>query len=81
MSATHERFLLRTMGGPLDQETRIANTEADPVKWTWPLPGILKYDATGYYEKISESQLPPQERDDSRILRGALYEWRSSGQG
>ena len=70
-----ERFLIRTEGGPCDGETRIADSDG-LGGWTWPLPDVLKYDASGQYVKVGESDLPPQP-EDSRVLRGAQYEWRA----
>jgi hypothetical protein len=69
----NERFLIRTEGGPCDGETRIADSQGIGG-WGWPLPDVLKYDATGSYIKAAESSLPPQERG-SRVLRGATYRW------
>ena len=68
-----ERFLIRTEGGPCDGETRIANTDG-LGGWTWPLPDVLKYDASGRYVKHAESVLPPQEKG-SQVVRGATYRW------
>lgn len=68
-----ERFLLRTNGGPCDGETRVANHQGRH-EMDWPLPEVLKYDKTGYYAKVAESDIPPQPWD-SPMLRGATYEW------
>lgn len=74
-----ERFLIRTEGGPVGGEVRVAN--ADPEEqWTWPLPDVLGWDDTGRYLKVRESQLPPQD-DRSNLARGATYEWRPVGSG
>ena len=68
-----ERFLIRTEGGPCDDETRVAN--ADGLGgWAWPLPDALKYDASGRYVKVAESDLPPM-GEGSNVLRGATYRW------
>jgi hypothetical protein len=71
-----ERFLVRTVGGPCDGETRVADS-AGLGGWEWPLPDALAYDASGQYVKTAESSLPPMDRDSS-VLRGATYEWRAS---
>lgn len=69
-----ETFLIRTKGGPHPGDRYCK--EGD--EWgfgvvAWPLPEKLP-DHTGYYRKVSESQLPPQ-APDSRVKRGAQYEW------
>lgn len=65
-----ETFLLRTEGGPCDGETRVATSDVMP----WPLPDVLKYDASGRYVKAAESVLPPQ-LPGSGTARGATYRW------
>jgi len=70
-----EQFLIKTVGGP-QEGVRVADTEDTRFDWSWPLPDVLMYDETGHYVKVSESDLPPQERK-SVIMRGAEYEWRS----
>jgi hypothetical protein len=80
MSETLERFLVRTEGGPLDGEVRVANGDGDPAGWSWPLPDRLPYGSLGAYVKDRESGLPPQPRD-SGVLRGATYRWEPGGEG
>jgi hypothetical protein len=65
-----EEFLIRTNGGP-KPGTRVVPEDVYP----WPLPEVLAIPGEpGYYKKKSESQLPPMPAD-SRVLRGAEYEW------
>lgn len=73
-----EKFLIRTQGGPLDGETRVANAQMDGVQigqWDWPLPSTLPFDRTGEYVKVTESSLPPMS-EDGNVMRGATYMWR-----
>jgi len=74
-----ERFLVRTEGGPLDGETRVASSVGlgGLGGWEWPLPDVLRYDGSGQYVKAAESGLPPQD-EDSHVLRGATYRWEPS---
>jgi hypothetical protein len=51
-----ERFLIRTEGGPVDGETRVANSLGDDG-WRWPLPDVLPHP-DGRYVKEAESILP-----------------------
>jgi hypothetical protein len=74
-----ERFLIRTTGGPCHGQTRVANATG-LENWTWPLPDVLKYDASGSYVKVSESDLQPM-KDGSYVLRGAEYGWKASTDG
>lgn len=70
-----ERFLIRTIGGPTNGETRVVNADGQPGEpWTWPLPDTLHYPGTGYYKKTSESKLGPRDVN-SHVLRGAEYHW------
>lgn len=68
-----ESFLIRTIGGPYDNQTRVVATSQG---WSWPLPDELAHDVddTGRYVKASESTLPPQ-CEGSRLMRGVQYEW------
>ena len=65
-----ERFLIRTEGGP-HPDTYVTD---DDHPMSWPLPDFLA-DEGGWYAKVAESSLPPQE-PGSRVMRGATYEWR-----
>lgn len=68
---TAERFLIKLVHGPY-AGTRVASAELMP----WPLPDRLSHPhESGYYEKVSESQLPPMTEED-HVMRGAEYEWR-----
>lgn len=72
-----EKFLIRTQGGPLDGETRVANAQMDGVQigqWEWPLPARLPFNETGDYVKVTESSLPPMP-EDGNVMRGATYAW------
>lgn len=65
-----ERFLIRTIGGPLPA-TRVI----EAAEMSWPLPETLDDpEGRGHYRKVSESQLPPQP-EGSHVMRGAEYEW------
>jgi hypothetical protein len=67
-----ERFLLRVNGGPNPGDYVPGDT-----LMSWPLPATLPADG-GHYIKVSESQLPPP-GEDSRVLRGAEYDWQPDG--
>jgi len=82
-----ERFLLRTEGGPYPGTRRVTEGEfmfpflPDPAVH-WPLPDELPVgdragEPAGSYVKTGESTLDPQP-EDSGVLRGAEYEWRSA---
>jgi hypothetical protein len=65
-----ERFLVRTEGGPQQ-----GTFYTDETKLPWPLPDILTVDdGTGHYQKVRQSDLPPQ-APDSMVMRGAEYKW------
>jgi hypothetical protein len=72
-----ERFLIRTEGGPMDGETRVANA-GGTGPWEWPLPDVLNYDQSGRYVKAAESDLPAQP-PESQMARGATYRWEPAG--
>lgn len=74
---TAERFLIRTEGGPMDEEVRVANAHSGVPVWDWPLPAVLGYDRTGRYVKTAESDLEPQE-PGSGVVRGATYRWEAA---
>jgi hypothetical protein len=79
-------FVLRTIGGPLDGQTRVVDVTVMP--WPWPdeLPipiGVYRDPQTpkpkfqtGRYVKIHESQLPPEAAAHPNVGVGAEYEWR-----
>lgn len=74
-----ESFLVKTEGGPCNDEVRVANASGEGP-WTWPLPDVLEYDETGRYVKYSESDLGPRP-EGSRLLRGAVYRWEGASGG
>jgi len=66
-----EPLLIRTDGGPYPGTRSVKISE-----YGWPLPDILPcLGYTGYYSKISESQLGPISKG-SHVIRGADYRWK-----
>lgn len=69
-----EIILIRTIGGPLDGESRVMPLSVfDNV---WPPPERLDPipETDGLYVRESYSKLPPME-EDSPVKRGAQYKW------
>lgn len=63
-----ETFMMRFVGG-----MHACDALVEEDQFPWPLPGIIKAES-GYYQKVSESDLPPQE-PGSNVVRSAVYEW------
>lgn len=68
-----EVVVLRMVGGPHDGD------RVGPVRdlGGWPLPDRLESPllTSGYYRKVSESQLPAEVAAHPNLMRGAQYEW------
>jgi hypothetical protein len=74
-----EVVVLRMVGGPH------AGDRHGPVSdlGGWPLPERLESPllTSGYYRKVSESQLPVEVAAHPNLMRGAQYEWVEDGNG
>lgn len=68
-----EVVLLRMVGGPH------AGDRSGPVSdlGGWPLPERLESPllTSGYYRKVSESQMTAEMAQSPNLMRGAQYEW------
>lgn len=69
-------FSIQTEGGPTPG-TRFCDRLED-YGMSWPLPDILEIPShpEGFYEKVSESQLPPEAADHPNMGVGACYHWK-----
>ena len=67
-------YLIRTVGGPHDGESRVVPRDM----FGWPLPDELPLpESGGMYVKIRESQLPAEIDESEFVMRGAEYEWQA----
>jgi hypothetical protein len=68
-----EKILVKTVGGPADNDTRVI--DRGEVGWAWPPP--LNFRIPGYngvYVRETFSSLPELD-EGSHIMRGAQYQW------
>jgi hypothetical protein len=64
-----ETYVVRCVGGPHEGDHIYSS-----LLYTWPLPNIIYQDASGSYQKISQSQLEDTPQT-AHLIREAQYQW------